>query len=603
MQALASAITVCAGIILAIGTVQARAAMPVTVMRVLSLSTERARRVALGNSDFSWIAGGHRLIFSTTATNGSHSIYVYDVEAKRTFRIIGGEKPEPSPDGRKLAFIAADSRKSLGTKDVLQIWICNSDGSNPVQITKSPIGFGSYVVSSFHWAPDSRHLLYGRIDFTPPAAVAGQSTVEVYTRGYKGPQPHSSLHVLDPANGTDREVISRSGFIGTYGWLNATSIFYSFSQVVAPGTDAKVMARSITSGDERVLISGYNLEDVYGPTVSPSGDRIAFIADPGEAVRYPVRRELAVYSVASKDVAILTHYAIVSPWLVWRPDGQGVIHTEGRFNSRELFSTSLDGQSRALTRGPGLNSAPKFSSDGKYLVWQYTSLDQRRVLRIARWGGGALMDVRDLLELENPLEGFRVGPTKALQWKSADGSIVDGVLILPPDYDRRRRYPLIVDLHGGPEGVSATLAQSGMPTEGFFPYIMANFGYAILVPDYRASGLMGYDKILSARDHNQLFEPDFEDIDKGADSLVAGGIADPRRLFLIGHSWGGDETNYIITHSHRYRAAISYEGSDALTSWAWINATVHGVNTSSEWDMRGSLPWITSACTCESPQW
>jgi dipeptidyl aminopeptidase/acylaminoacyl peptidase len=388
--------------------------------------------------------------------------------------------------------------------------------------------------------------------------------------------------------GRDIELFHTREPVYSYGWLGPQVIFYSHSPDSGNRTDAKIVSRSLATKEESVLVSGYNRNDNYAPVSSPSGSMIAFIADPGEAVRYPMRRELAFLSIAENEVSVLTKFALVSPSLSWLPDGKGLLFTDGRFNSRNLFVSDLRGRRRALTHENGKSADAIVSSDGQLITWQFTALDNRETLRLGHWDGNVIQDAKDMIVLNDPLQGFHVGKTEAVQWKSADGALVDGIVVFPPNYDRSRRYPMLVSLHGGPESISATSAQLGFPTGVYFPYLMANEGYIVLTPDYRSSALMGYEKILAARDNNQMFEPDFNDIIRGVDALIDKGTADPKRVFLIGHSYGSTETNWIITHSHRFRAAVSYEGGDVLTGWAWGGARFHGPSTGYEWLLKGS---------------
>jgi dipeptidyl aminopeptidase/acylaminoacyl peptidase len=106
----------------------------------------------------------------------------------------------------------------------------------------------------------------------------------------------------------------------------------------------------------------------------------------------------------------------------------------------------------------------------------------------------------------------------------------------------------------------------------------------VFFPDYRLSAHFGFDKLLQTRERGELFQPDFDDISTGVDMLVSQGIADPKRLGLLGHSWGSFEANWILTHTSRFAAAVSYEGDDILFGWG----KDAGPAKSLEWYLRGS---------------
>jgi dipeptidyl aminopeptidase/acylaminoacyl peptidase len=552
------------------------------------------------HSRFSWIPASHKLIYSERSNGDESWIKILDADSETATRIALGDKPEVSPDGQKMVYLATDVTHAPTDAKNSQLWVSNVDGTEARQLTRVAGGFDlSLRLANYHWSPDSTRVLYGIADFqqanTRASANAGDHSlqgpsVEVYSaqNGGMNFQTPSSLHLVEIQTGRDIELFQTKEPVYSYGWLGPQVIFYSHSLDSGNLTDAKIVSRSLATNEETMLVSGYNRNDNYSPVSSPSGSMIAFIADPGEAVRYPMRRELAFFAIAENKVSVLTKFALVSPSLSWLPDGKRLLFTDGRFNSRNLFVSDLLGRRRALTHENGKSANAIVSSDGSLITWQFTALDNRETLRLGHLDGNAIRDSKDMIVLDDPLKGFHIGRTKAVQWKSADGELVDGVVVFPPNYDRSRRYPLLVSLHGGPESISATSAQQGLPTGVYFPYLMANAGYIVFSPDYRSSALMGYDKILAARENNQMFEPDFDDIISGVDALIDRGTADPTRVFLIGHSYGSTETNWIITHSHRFRAAVSYEGGDVLTGWAWGGARFHGASTGYEWLLKGS---------------
>ena len=161
----------------------------------------------------------------------------------------------------------------------------------------------------------------------------------------------------------------------------------------------------------------------------------------------------------------------------------------------------------------------------------------------------------------NPeLKDLALGELKPISWKSFDGMEIWGLLLTPPGYDGKSRIPLIVYCHGGPiGGVTLGLFPQFMhvpgqidpyPTEAF-----ASAGYAVLFPMPRGGsgyGEAGHKMIL-----NDWGGPDYKDIMAGVDSLIAQGIADGDRLGVMGASYGGYMTNWIVTQTSRFKAAAA----------------------------------------------
>jgi dipeptidyl aminopeptidase/acylaminoacyl peptidase len=160
--------------------------------------------------------------------------------------------------------------------------------------------------------------------------------------------------------------------------------------------------------------------------------------------------------------------------------------------------------------------------------------------------------------------------------------------VLPPGAPPGKPLPLVVELHGGPVGglsVTGQLICIG-PLER---QIWAAKGYAVFAPDYRTSGVYGWDQILAGRKNQDFMDRDFDDITSGVDDLVRSGIADPDRMVVGGHSYGGVQTEWIITHSHAFKAAVAYEG---VPDWYRAYGDMYSVggNTTLAWQFLGR-PW------------
>jgi dipeptidyl aminopeptidase/acylaminoacyl peptidase len=192
---------------------------------------------------------------------------------------------------------------------------------------------------------------------------------------------------------------------------------------------------------------------------------------------------------------------------------------------------------------------------------------------------------RDIATLSNPLVNIVSGETTALHWKSFDGLAIDGYLTLPVQR-KRGPYPLVVILHGGPARVRNSVDTVEWPGGIYFVELLAQRGFAVFEPDYRASGNFGFKFILQERARQDPFKENFADIASGITMLEKRGIADPSKLYLLGHSYGSTETNWIITHDTRFRAAISYEGLDYFYDWSRLGVP----DTNMGWWLGDSSP-------------
>jgi dipeptidyl aminopeptidase/acylaminoacyl peptidase len=147
-------------------------------------------------------------------------------------------------------------------------------------------------------------------------------------------------------------------------------------------------------------------------------------------------------------------------------------------------------------------------------------------------------------------------------WRGADGTAVEGILFYPLAYEPGTRYPLVVQLHGGPQESDKFGYGPGVIVN-YVP-VLTSLGYAVLRPNYRGSS--GYGNAFLRDVVGQYFRNMHLDVLAGADHLVAQGLADPDRLALMGWSAGGHLTNKLITVTGRFKAASATAGAANWTS-------------------------------------
>src|SRR6185295_16584631 len=144
-----------------------------------------------------------------------------------------------------------------------------------------------------------------------------------------------------------------------------------------------------------------------------------------------------------------------------------------------------------------------------------------------------------------------LGKTDVVSWRSTEGKTVEGLLTLPVGYAAGTRVPLLLVIHGGPTGVFVRTFTGG-PT--VYPVsVFAGRGYAVLRCNVRGSS--GYGRDFRHANYRDWGGGDYRDIMAGVDALVARGIADPARMGVMGWSYGGYMTSWIITQTKRFKAA------------------------------------------------
>ncbi len=245
----------------------------------------------------------------------------------------------------------------------------------------------------------------------------------------------------------------------------------------------------------------------------------------------------------------------------WSADSKTIYYNDGVAATSQLFS--IDVASGAVKQITNVRASLNVSRDEESgaVMLQYSdpttppssftvaSLD--KVTDKSAW-------VR-LTNVNPQVAGFALGDEEEVTWKSKDGRMVGGVLIKPVGYQAGTRYPLIVAIHGGPASADL-LGFNG----GYGAQIYSGAGYAVLMPNYRGSTNYGEKhRIEIAGDY---FTKGYDDIMTGVDHLITTGLVDSKQLGVLGWSAGGHWSNWILTHTDRFKAVSTGAGTMNWTS-------------------------------------
>ena len=184
--------------------------------------------------------------------------------------------------------------------------------------------------------------------------------------------------------------------------------------------------------------------------------------------------------------------------------------------------------------------------------------------------------------MNDSLAQFQLAETEIARWSAPDDLELEGVLVKPLAYQPGQRYPVIVDLHGGP-------VRGGMAEFNLAYHWLAAQGYMVFGPDFRGGQTYGWcpppAEAEQGRDYEEL---DFLDVSAGVEWLVEAGYADPDRLGVHGFSYGASLINRIISQTDRFRAAVALAGG--VLPWDVEYAGIVGGNAVLEHEF-GGRPW------------
>jgi dipeptidyl aminopeptidase/acylaminoacyl peptidase len=505
------------------------------------------------------------------------AIYVVDLDAPnaapRRVTAGGGTEHEItwSPDGKRLAFLS-----DAGSPGQFQLHVAPSVGGDVVKLTKVT----GYLTRP-SWSPDGNQLAVLHNDETQSSAspvLAAAPDV-----GVIGERTESQrLTVVDRASGKSRAVTPKDLFVYEYAWSPKGDAVVA---VAAQGTGAngwyvaRLVAIATANGETKLLHRP--ADQIARPRWSPDGKQIAFIGGlmSDEDV---IGGDIYVMPAAGGKPHNLTADRKASPaWLRWQPTGQILFgeHVDGGTALATLDAAT--GEAKTIWRGaevvtlgpPEHQPSAAIASDGKTsAVIRYSFTNPPEV-----WAGplGQWRPVTHLNSDARPLWG----KAETLHWKS-DGQTVQGWLIYPRDFEAGRRYPLVVNVHGGP----SSMFRSSWPSNMSPFATMSASGYFVLLPNPRGS--YGQGEAFTRGNVKDLGHGDLRDIMAGVDEVVKTRPVDEKRLGITGWSYGGFMTMWAVTQTHRFKAAVagagvanwqSYYGQNLIDQWMppFFGATVY----------------------------
>lgn len=468
----------------------------------------------------------------------------------------------PAPRLRWTADSAAVSFLALAETRP-QVFVTPATGGPVQEVTKAPQG-----VTSYEWSPDGK-----RIAFSSRDQIARRPAIRVHE-----PAPVTRLYVQD-RDGNARVLTPDGQYVDSFTWSpDSSAIVYSASSI--SGFTAPYYTRlyrvSGGGGNPAPLVDRAGMNTT--PQFSPDGTRIAFVTT-NERIGLIAPRGLAVLSVGAGTIR---SYPMNGAWIgemVWAADSKSlyVLMNEGTFATQaHMFEmptvrVAIDsGDVDRVVPGAVVNYGLSLSRDGRTLAYRQVTPRSMGELVVRDLPTGRTKALTDV----NPeLRSRALGDLKPIAWRSFDGMEIWGLLLTPPGYEGSLRLATIVYCHGGPiGGVTYGIFPQFMHTVGQVdPYpveALASAGYAVFFPMPR--GGSGYGEAGHRSIVNAWGEADYRDIMAGVDALVAQEIADPDRLGVMGASYGGFMTNWIVTQTNRFKAASSGASISDLTDLFYL---------------------------------
>jgi dipeptidyl aminopeptidase/acylaminoacyl peptidase len=516
---------------------------------------------------------------------------------EQVLKIKNISSAQVSPDGTKVVYTI---REAMMTDDrseyVNHIWISAIDGSNAKQLTT-----GDKNNSNPKWSPDNKSIAFtssrdGKNNVYILPIAGGEAEKITETKGgvseFEWSNDGTKIAVIVADAVTDKEEKNKKAKNDWYMWeaelkQNRLQVYW----INQKDASQKYMQKLLTNDNISVYAFDWNKDGTsivysYGkstkandnsysdialinietgvikniantaagessPQFSPDGSLISYYSteNPND---WPGAKHVKVYALADgKTLRLKATPNEDGSILGWTADGKNIVWSESNKTLTSIYTLSVDGKNMTeLSKGEkNYIGAAKINASHTFISFTLQNTSQFPELYVSKLSEYAPFKITSI---NAGISSIPLGRTEVIKWKGADGLEIEGLLTYPLNYTAGKKVPLILNIHGGPAG---NFGQTCIATnQGTYPLAaFSEDGYAILRPNPRGSS--GYGSEFRMANRQDWGGKDYIDLMNGVDQVIKMGVTDESMLGVMGWSYGGYMSSWIVGHTNRFKAA------------------------------------------------